>query len=60
MRKLLQPIGPIKQASNGKIPGGVEPLKKIERPVNKIETPRVKIPSVKIQNIRIRIKRPHA
>ena len=60
MSKLLRPIGPNKPARSGKIPGGVDPLKKLERTVNKIETPKVKIPSVKIQNIRIRIKRPHA
>jgi hypothetical protein len=60
MRKLLRPSGRNKPARSGKIPGGLDPLKKIERTVNKIETPKVKIPNVKIQNIRIRIKHPHA
>jgi hypothetical protein len=60
MSKLLRPGGPNKPPRAGKIPGELGPLKKIEWPVNKIETPKVKLPNVKIQNIRIRIKHPHA
>jgi hypothetical protein len=60
MRKLSRPGGPNKPPRAGKIPGGLDPFKKIERTNQKIETPKVKIPNVKIQNIRIRIKHPHA
>lgn len=53
--RLKKPIRPVKT------PDEMEQLNKlIEHTVKRNETPRVRPPSVKVQNIRVRIKRPHA